>query len=445
MIVIGKHIPRRTVLRGVGATIALPLLDSMVPAFAAVRKSAANPVRRLIVVYVGNGMAMGGWTPPTEGPLALPLPTILQPIAAFKDRVLVLSGLDNKAATAHDAAAHPRCQTAYLTGTLARRTEGPGIRAGTSMDQIAANELGHETPLASLELSLETEAIGTCVAGYSCAYSNTISWRSPTMPLPMESNPRAVFTRLFRGSETTDPRARRVQNEKDRSTLDSVIQKVTQLRKRLGPGDAARLNDYLESVRDVEQRVQKAEREAAQDLPVVERPTGIPDAFEDHAKLMFDLLALAYQCDLTRISTYVLSRELSFRAYPEIGVPEPHHPLSHHGDKPENIAKLGKVNTLHMQLFAYFLAKLESTPHGDGSLLDQTLILYGGGLSDSNKHVLFNVPTLVMGPQVRGGRHVRFPQGTPLTNLYLNLLQKMGVAVEQFGDSTGALNVLSDI
>ncbi len=443
MIVTKKSLPRRTVLRGLGAAIALPMLDCMVPAFADTPKA----VRRLGIVYVPMGMNMPLWTPATEGPLELSV--IQQPLAPFRDRVLVLSGLDSKQADAHDGGVHPRCQTAWLTGAKAFPTEGVGIRAGISMDQIAAAQFASQTQLASLEIALETfELAGACNFGYSCAYNNTLCWRNDTTPLPMEVNPRVVFERMFGTADSTDRPARVAYIKKRRSILDAMTARAAALNVRIGPDDRTKVEQYLEAVRDVERRIQKAEEQLDQELPLVDQPVGVPASFEEHAKLMFDLLTLAYQTDLTRVGTFMVGKEQSNRAFPEIGVAEPHHPLSHHQNNPEKLAKQAKVNALHMQLFVQFLQKLQSTPDGDGSLLDHTLLLYGSGMSDSNLHLMWDVPTMVVGGKtfgITGGRHVRYPKGTPLANLQLTLLDKVGVHVDQFGDSTGKLNLLSDL
>ena len=365
MIITKKYLPRRTVLRGLGAAIALPLLDGMVPAFAALRNTAAKPVRRFGAVYVGNGMNMPQWTPAASDTLQLS-PT-LQPLAPFQNRLIVVSGLDNKEGEGTDGGPHPRMQTSWLTGTRAKKTEGVDIRAGTSMDQIVAKEFGKETQLASLELATESvDLLGTCFLGYSCAYNNTISWRTPTMPLPMENNPRAVFERLFGASDSTDASARLAHVQKTRSILDSVTQEVSHFQRKIGPRDRTKLTEYLEAVRDAERRIQKAEEQVARELPVVDQPMGIPNTFEEHAKLMYDLLALAYQTDLTRVSTFLMVREASVRSYPEIGIPDSHHPLSHHQNNPEKLAKQAKLNAFHIRMFADFLERMQSTPDGDG-------------------------------------------------------------------------------
>ncbi len=443
MIITKKTLPRRTVLRAGGAVLALPFLDSMAPALAA----APAPVRRLGVVYAGMGMNMQLWTPEAEGALQ-PTP-ILAPLKAFRDRLVVVSGLDSKEADAHDGGVHPRCQTAWLTGARAFPTEGPGIHAGISMDQVAAAQFGRETQLASLELALESfEMAGACNFGYSCAYLNTLCWRDATTPLPMEMNPRIVFERMVGTADSTGRDARTAYIRKRRSILDAVTERANALTRRIGPSDKSKVDQYLEAVRDVERRMQKAEEQIDQDVPFIDQPVGVPVRFEDHAKLMFDLLVLAYQTDLTRVSTYMMAKEQSNRAYPEIGVSEPHHPLSHHQNNPEKLAKQAKVNSFHMQLFSYFLEKLQGTQDGDGTLLDHTLLLYGSGMSDSNLHLMWNVPTMVVGDAtfgVKGGRHVTVAKGTPLANLQLTLLDKAGVRVDRFGDSSGKLNLLSEL
>ncbi len=449
MIVTKKFLPRRTVLRGLGTALALPLLDSMVPAFLPLRLSAAAPVRRFGAVYLGMGMNMPMYTPSAEGALDK-LPPTLEPIGRFKDRLTVVGGLDMRNAdTSSDGTGqHSRIGACWLTGVRPKKTEGADLRAGVSLDQIMARQLGKDTQLSSLELAVEApELLGACEFGYTCAYTSTLAWKSPTTPLPMEVNPRVVFERLFGAGDSTDPRARVAQNAKDQSVLDSVTQDLARLAKRLGAPDRAKLTEFTEAVRDVEHKIQKAEQQSGQELPVINKPIGIPDTFEEHAKLLFDLQALAYQADLTRVSTFMLVRELSLRTYPEIGVPDPHHPLSHHQNNPEKLARQAKLNGFHMGLFAHFLERLQSIPDGDGSLLDHTLILFGSGMSDSNLHLPQNVPTIVIGGKAfditTGGRYMKVREGTPLTNLQLALIGRMGLPVEPLGDSTGQLNVLS--
>ena len=448
MIISKKAIPRRAVLRGLGATVALPLLDGMVPALTALSQTAARPVRRLGAIYVPNGMDLGRWTPTTDGS-AFELSPILEPLAPFRDRMTVLSGMVNREADGlpgEGAGDHSRGQSVFLTGIHPRKTEGPDIQLGISMDQIAARELGQHTQLASLELGLDAnDTVGSCDVGWSCVYNSTISWRSETTPLPMETDPRAVFERLF-GADTTDPVVRQARREEDRSILDSVTEELARFEHGLGPRDRVKLSEYLEAIRDIERRIQKAEEQSDRELPVVDQPAGVPSTFEAHAKVMFDLMALAYQADLTRVCTFLIGRELSNRTYPEVGVPEAHHLVSHHRHDPNQLTKLAKINTFHTQLLAHLLDQLQSTPDGNGTLLDHSMILYGGGIGDSDRHSHTDLPILVMGGgagSITGGRHIRLSPDTPLMNLHVSLLDKMGVPVEQVGDSTGTLQELS--
>jgi hypothetical protein len=451
MIITRLHMPRRTFLRGVGATLALPLLDSMVPALAAARTTAAKAVPRLGVVYVPNGIHMNLWTPEADG-AGFAFTPILKPVEAFRDRLLLLTGMSDKPGNAlpgEGAGDHARASATFLTGVHAKKTDGADLRAGVSLDQIAAQHLGRETQLGSLELALDSnEFLGACDAGYSCAYSNTLCWRTPTTPLPMESDPRAVFERLFGTSDSTDLAARRARIEEEKSILDAVTAKVSDLKRRLGARDNLKLDEYLSAIRDVERRIQKAEEQSGRQLPVVERPAGIPSTFEEHARLMFDLQVLAYQTDLTRVITFMMGREVSSRAYPEIGVPDPHHPLSHHQQDTGKIEKLIKINVFHMQMFAYYLEKLRNTPDGDGSLLDSVMIVYGSGMSDGNSHSHLNLPILLAGGgggQLSGGRHLRYERDTPHTNLFVSLLEKLGIPTESFGDSNGKAEHLSGV
>jgi hypothetical protein len=443
MMIAKRHLSRRTVLRGLGASIALPLLDAMVPAMTEIRLTAAAPVKRLGVIYVGNGQNMALYTPPAVGPLELS--PVLSPLAPYKDRVLVASGLDSMRSYVQDGGPHPRAQTTYLTGATPKRTEGRDLKAAMSMDQIAARQFERDTQLASLELAIEsTDLLGVCSLGYSCAYNNTIAWRTPTTPLPMENNPRAVFERLFGASDSTNRDTRLADLRGNRSVLDSVAEEVARLQKRVGASDRTKVADYLEAIRDIERRIQTAERQVDQELPLVEQPAGIPATFEQHVRVMFDLFALAYQCDLTRVVTFLMVRELSQKAYTELGVSEPHHPLSHHGDDPAKLAQIAKIGTYHMQQFAYFLERLRSIPDGDGSLLDHSLLLYGGGMSDPNIHDHRNLPTLVVAGKPMGittGRHMAFPKPTPWANMQLALLDRVGVRVDGFGDSTEVLGI----
>ncbi len=451
MFISQKHLPRRTVLRGLGASLALPLLDGMVPAYAALRNTAANPVRRLGVCYVPNGMEMRAWTPAGDG-RGFDFSQILRPLEPFRSQVNVLTGLADKVAVPRPGEGigdHARASATFLTGVHVKKTEGADIRAGISIDQIAARQLGAETQLASLELGVDSvETLGACDAGYSCAYTNTIAWRTATTPLPMENDPRAVFERLFGSTDSTDVAARLARIRQDRSVLDYVGDRVAGLQQTLGPGDRTKLDQYFDAVRDVERRIQMAEEQSDREIPLFEQPAGIPDTFEAHSRLMFDLLALAYQTDLTRVGTFMLSREVSGRAYPEIGVPDSHHGCSHHQNDPAKLEKLAKINTFHMQQFAYFLDKLQSTPDGDGTLLDHSMLIYGSGISDGNIHFHMDLPVVMVGGgggTLKGGRHLRYANDTPLTNLYVSVLGKLGVPVEQFGDSTGKLEYLSEI
>ena len=452
MVITKKHLSRRTALRGLGATIALPLLDGMVPALAAVRNTAARPVKRLGAIYVPNGMNMPNWRPPAVG--GLELSPILTPLAPVRDRLLVVSGTANEEAKQRlneGDGDHSRCQAAYLTGAHAVKASGTNttLEVGVSMDQLAARELREDTQLASLELSLEAnELVGQCEDGYGCAYSATIAWRDANTPVPMQTNPRAVFEHLFGASGSTGKEARARALRLDRSILDSVSDELTGLVRQLGRGDRSKLAGYLESVRDIERRIQIAEAQSGRGLPEVEQPAGIPADFEEYADLMFDLMLVAFQADLTRVCTFLYGREKSVRTYPEVGVGEPHHPVSHHRHRPEQLEKLARINTFHMEIFGRFLEKLADTPDGDGSLLDQALVMYGAGMGNSNAHDPLDLPIVLAGGgagAVRGGRHVQAPEGTPLANLHLAVLEKMGIRAESLGNSTGQLPILSGV
>ena len=447
--IITKHsLPRRTFLRGVGASLALPLLDSMVPAFAAVRSSAAKPVPRLFTGYVPNGVIMDQWTPAAEGALT-DLPATLQPLTPFQDKLLIVSGLADAPAfplPGEGTGDHVRAAATFLTGVHPKKTDGPDIRGGTSMDQIAAGVLGTETVLTSLELAIDpNELIGACEAGWSCAYANTLSWRNPTNPLPMENQPRAVFERLFGDTDNTTPEARLARIQEDRSILDSLVHEVADFQRVLGPGDRTKVTQYLDAIRDIERRIQLAEAQSHRELPELARPSGgIPDTFAEHARVMLDLQVLAFQADLTRVITFMMSREVSPRTYPELGIPDPHHGLSHHQNRPEQMAKLAKLNRHHIEQIAYFMDRLAATPDGDGTLLDQVLLQYGSGISDGNQHLHVNLPVIVAGA-VEGGRHLRVAEETPLTNLQLAVLDKLGVPTEKLGDSTGVVKHLAGV
>jgi hypothetical protein len=447
MIITKMHLPRRTVLRGLGAAIALPFLDSMVPALTALQNTAAAPIKRLGVFYVPNGMAMWSWFPKTEGPIQ-ELPATLKSLQALKQHVLLLGGLGDEAANKVPRSGdHARSAGTFLTCVPFKAITDANVIAETTMDQIAAKQFAKETQIASLELGIESAAmLGTC-DGTSCALTNTISWSTPTTPLPVDNDPRSIFERLFGASGSTDPAARLARIKRDRSILDVVNDQLQRLNARVGPSDKIKFDEYLESIRDVERRIQRAEEQNSRELPVVDQPMGIPGDYMEHARLMMDLLALAYQTDLTRVSTFMLAREVSGRAYPEIGVSDSHHPLSHHQNEQAKLERLHKVNEYHFRQFGYLVEKLSKTPEGDGSMLDHTLFLYGTGISDSNTHFHDDLPIAVVGGKaagITGGRYMRYPQGTPLANLHLTILDKLGVPLEKFGDSTGKLTNLGD-
>ena len=439
-----KSLSRGTVLRGLGASLALPLLDSMIPALSSASAQAAQPAKRLGVVYVPNGMAMKSWTPATEG-AGFEITRILQPLAAYQDRMLVLTGLNGPRS---NAGVHASASTRFLTGAIPARVESD-LQAAVSIDQLVARQLGRETQLGSLELALDkNDVFGSCDIGFSCQYTSTIAWRDANTPLPMETNPRLVFERLFGDIGTTDPAVRLQRLRKDQSLLDAVSDRVSELNRSVGAGDRARLDQYLDAVRDVERRIQMAEAQSNRELPEVEQPSGIPDSYEEHAKLMFDMQVLAYQTDLTRVITFMLGRELSGRTYAEIGVPDSHHPTSHHRDDPVLYEKVTKINEFHTSLFAYYLDKLDATPDADGSLLDNMLLLYGAGMSDSNRHSNAGLPLVLLGGgagTLKGGRHIRYTEGTPINNLHLTMLDKMGVPVDNLGYSTDQFDLLSGV
>jgi len=448
MMIFKKAVPRRKFLRGLGAALALPVLDSMVPALG--RADAAKGPLRLGIVYAPNGMwPMDKWTPKTDG-AAFDLSPTLEPLAPFKDKLLVLSRLAHKEALALPGEGpqdHSRASGTYLSGVRVKPTAGKDFHAGISMDQIAAKELCKETQLASLEIGLfSSELVGVCDSGWTCIYQSTLCWRTPTTPLPMERSPRALFERLFGDSDSTDRAERLARINEQRSILDWVAQDLASFVREIGPGDRAKLNEYLDAVRDVERRIQIAEGQSNREVPDLNRPAGIPASFEEYAKLMFDLQILAYQTDLTRVSTFMIDHEQASRAYPEIGIPDVHHTLSHHQNNAAAIEKLFRINLYHVKLFAYFLDRLRSTRDGDGNLLDHSVLLYGGGLSNGNTHDHFDLPTLLVGGaggRLKGGRHIRYPDQTPMANLHLTLLDKLGVPMEKLGDSTGELDLLS--
>jgi hypothetical protein len=441
-------LPRRTVLRGLGASLALPFLDAMVPAGTLLAQTPARPTPRIGFIYMPNGVArnftgINYWTPAGEG-TAFELSPILSPLAPFRDRMVVVSGLAQHQADAFDDGAngdHTRGTSSWLTGVHCKRTEGADVRNGISADQIAAAAIGTTTPLPSLELAIDLNFLaGQCENSYSCAYLNTLAWSTPTTPLPTENNPRLVFERLFGEGGTREQR--QAQNRENRSLLDSVMADLGRLQKDLGPADRATVGEYLDAVREIEGRIQRAERRSPDEtLAHLDRPSGIPTRFDEHVRLMFELQWLAFRSDLTRVTTFMLGRELNFRTYPEIGINEGHHGLSHHQDNPAQLAKYARLGTYQAQLFAAFLERLRATPDGDGTLLDHSLFLYGAGLSNPNLHAHYDLPLAVVGGAggVRGGRHVVFRQETPMTNLLLSMLDKVGAPAEQLGDSSGRL------
>ena len=440
MIITKKAIDRRTFLRGAGVSLALPLLDAMVPAMSAFAKTPAKPVRRLGFVYIPMGAHLPKWTPVVEGKLTELTPT-LKTLTPYLDQLTVLSNLELK--NAYSQGNHATANSAFLSAAKAKMTEGSDYELATTVDQIAAKRMGGETPLPSLELAMDLmTAMGNCDNGYACVYQNSLSWSSPTSPLPAEAHPRMVFERLFGGRGSAAQR--RAEHQKDASILDWVMEDFTRLQKRLGPDDRQKVSQYLDTIREVERRIQKAEQRTVDaPAPDMDRPAGVPEAYSDHAKLMFDLQVLAFQGDITRVMTFQLARETSDRTYPEIGVPDQHHYVSHHSNNQNKVEKLTKINEFHVSLFAYFLEKLRSTPDGEGTLLDHSLLLCGSGMGNPDVHDHVDLPILVAGGgggSHRGGRHIRYSEPTPLANLHLTLLDKVGVPLDAFADSTGRLD-----
>jgi len=441
MIITKKALPRRTFLRGLGTTLALPLLDAMVPSMTAFADTPANPVRRLGFIYVPMGAHMPQWTPAGAGSLGELTPS-LRSLAPVADQLTVVTNLELKNAY---PGTHATSNAAFLSAATAKWTESSDYYLGTTADQVAAKQLGRETRLPSLELAMDLlTTVGQCDNGYACVYQNNLSWSSPTTPLPAEAHPRVAFERLFGdGGSSAD---RLAELRKSSSLLDWVREDIGRLQKRLGPSDRTKVTQYLDTVREVERRIQKAEAQTADThMPDLDRPVGVPAAYADHAKLMFDLQVLALQGDVTRVITFQLARETSTRTYPEIGVSEPHHPLTHNGGDPEKLAKVAQINAFHVSLFAYFLEKLKSTPDGNGSLLDHSIYLYGSGMSNGDKHDHVNLPILVAGGgagKLKGGRHIRYAEPTPLANLHLTLLDKVGVRLDSFADSSGKVKEL---
>jgi hypothetical protein len=442
-----KHLPRRTFLRGMGVTMALPLLDSMVPAQTPLAKTAAQPQIRLGLCFIPHGAVMANWTPVGDG-TDFKLSRTLAPLAPFRDQLVVVSGLAHKnaapAGPGDNGGDHTRSPSVFLNGVHPKRTDGADIRAGVTIDQMAALKMGQETPLPSLELATEDYSglVGSCDVGFSCAYMNTISWRTPTTPLPMEINPRIVFDRLFGDGATADERLERIRQE--RSILDAVTGQVRRLEGNLAANDRNRVAEYLDTVREIERRIQLAEKQNSNSsLAVPASPSGIPDDHQTHTNLMFDLMALAFQADITRISTFMMAREVSYRTFPMLGISEGFHPASHHQNNKERLENLTKINTYHVSLVAHLLERLKATPDGDGNLLDHSLILYGSGMSNSNVHNHSPLPVLLAGGaagRIKGGRHLKNPDETPMANLLLSILDKAGCPQESIGDSTGLLS-----
>ena len=451
MMITHKRLPRRTFLKGMGTVIGLPILDAMTPALASTSRAGVKAPVRLVFVYVPNGIVMKDWTPKGTGK-NFECTRILKPLEGFREDLFVLSGLADRNGNAlgDGPGDHARAGASFLTGVHCKKTAGADIQAGVSADQIAAQAMASVTRFPSLELGCEdSRTVGNCDSGYSCAYTNSISWRTPTTPMPPEINPRMAFERLFGTADLSlDPetRARRAQYRK--SILDLVTEDTRRLNGTLGPNDRRKMDEYLSAVREIEKRIEGAEKDNRELTPSIEKPAGIPITFNDYAKLMYDLQVVAFEADLTRISTLVVAREGSMRVYPEIGIPDPHHPLTHHRNNQEWIEKVTQINCLHAELFAYFLGRLKSTRDGDGTLLDHSMIVYGSGLGDGNRHTHEDLPILLAGRgdgSLKPGRHIVYEKGTPMTNLYLTLLDRIGVRPETIGDSAGKLEHLTDI
>ncbi len=440
-----KALSRREALRGMGAMVALPFLDSMVPALTPLAQTVAAPaIPRLGFVYAPNGMFLPNFHPAGEGGSGYAMTPILRPLEAYRDQMVVVTGLSNKGIVSPNegGGVHTRAHGGWLSGVLPKRTEGADIEAGKTVDQYAADVLGADTSLRSLELTTESNfTVGNCENGYSCTYQNSTSWRSPTTPLPHERDPRVVFQRLFGDGGSVE--ARLAQMQTDRSILDSVMESINQLERRLGRSDRAAVEEYLDAVREIERRIQRAEQNSATTpLPTADQPAGVPDAYDEHVVMLFDMLALAYQADVTRVSCFQMARELSGRTYPEIGVPEAHHSVSHHQLNPHNIEQYTKINTHHVSLFSKLIERMHNTPDGDGTLLDHTIMLYGTGMGDGDHHTPYNLPVILVGGgcgTLEGGRHMKYEMDTPFMNLGLTLLDKVGVHLDGIADSTGRL------
>ena len=443
MFITKKHLPRRTFIRGMGVTLALPLLESMIPARTLLAQTAAKATPRLGFVYVPHGAIMDKWTPAAEG-AGFEFTPILKPLEPFRDRLNVVSGLGHQAADT--TAVHSLSPTTWLSGVRPKATQGVDAYAGITADQIAAQAIGQETVLPSMELATEDHSglIGSCDRDYGCIYMNTLSWRTPTTPLPMEINPRKVFERMFGQGGTAAERVARI--HEDRSILDAITRDVASLQLQLGPSDRQMMTQYLDNLREIERRIQRAEKSQGDEaLLLPTRPAGVPFDFEEHVRLMYDLMAMAYQANITRVVTFMVSREVSNRTYTQVGVSDGHHAISHHQNRPEKMEKNVRIQTFNVGMFAEFLEKMKNTPDGDGSLLDNTVLLYGSNMSNSNAHDHFPLPNLVVGGaagRMKGGRHLRYPDHTPMTNLLVSMLDKAGVKQESLGDSTGPLSAL---
>jgi Protein of unknown function (DUF1552) len=441
MVITKLALPRRTFIRGMGAAVALPFLDAMVPALKAQMKGAP----RFTAIYCGNGANMFDWIPATTG-VGFEMSPTLKPIEAFRDQMVVVTGLDNYQATDQGdvGGQHPRAAPAFMSCAHPKQTEGADVRAGTTVDQVIAQKICRDTKLPSLEVSIDrNDVVGACDHGYACAYMNSMSWRSPTDPLPSETNPRFVFERMFGIGSTAEERLARAQE--DRSILDGLTQEISALRRRLSATDRTKLGQYFDAVRDVEQRIVKAESTNS-DFAVPDQPAGVPETFKEYIELMFDLQVLAFQADITRVSTLMMARENINRAYPEIGLPDAHHSISHHGNNPEKMKNYSKLNAYHVETLGYFLKKLQETADSDSNLLDNTIVLWGSGMSDANVHNNYNVPVVLVGGknlQVKANRHVPYPKGTPLANLMLGVIDRFGVTTDKFGDSTSEIDLLT--
>ena len=440
MIITKKHLPRRTFLRGMGVTLALPLLDSMIPARTLLAQSAAKGTPRLGFVYIPHGAIMSKWTPAQEG-AGFEFTPILKPLEPFRDYVNVVSGLGHKAADT--TAVHSLSPTTWLSGVRPKATQGVDAYAGVTADQIAAQAIGQDTVLPSMEIATEDHSglIGSCDRDYGCIYMNTLSWRTPTTPLPMEINPRKVFERMFGQGGSATERLARI--HEDRSILDAITKDASTLQGRLGPADRQTMAQYLENIREIERRIQRAEKnQGDESLLLPARPAGVPFDFEEHVRMMYDLMVLAYQANITRVVTFMVSREVSNRTYPQVNVADGHHAISHHQNREEKMEKNVRIQTFNLGMFAEFVDKLKKTPDGEGSLLDNMVLLYGSNMSNSNAHDHFPLPNLVLGHasgRMKGGRHLRYADHTPMTNLLVSMLEKAGVRQETLGDSTGAL------